>query len=58
MQKHQPFGWVKTGGSFLNIVEIYDTRALIGDTKGVVAWKYMFKDYQFADGTLFGIKEE
>lgn len=58
MQKHQPFGWVKTGGSFRNIIEIYDTRALIGDNKCLMAFKHIFDDYQFADGTPFGIKEE
>ena len=58
MQKHQPWGWVKTSGSFRNIIEIYDTRALIGGNQCLTAFKYMFEDYQFADGTPFGIKEE
>lgn len=58
MQKHQPFGWVKTGGSFRNIIEIYDTRVLIGGNECLIAFKYIFEDYQFVDGTPFGIKEE
>ena len=58
MQQHQPFGWVKTGGSFRNIIAIYDTRALISDNKCLMTFKHIFEDYQFADGTPFGIKEE
>ena len=58
MQKHQPFGWLKT--------EENDKRAIICvDNEGIVATNnafYSFNDtikyFTFEDGTPFGVKEE
>ena len=49
MQKHQPFGWLKSKASLqLNSYEISD----FSD------WERRFNAYTFADGTPYGIKEE
>lgn len=58
MQKHQPFGWIKKNDSFLNIIEIHNDGALIGNNYYYPDYKETFANYQFADGTPFGIKEE
>ena len=49
MQKHQPFGWLKSKASLqLNSYEISE----FSD------WERRFNAYTFADGTPYGIKEE
>lgn len=58
MQKHQPFGWLKKNNSFLNILEVHDDGALISNNYYYPGYKETFANYQFADGTPFGIKEE
>lgn len=64
MQKHQPFGWVK---SINNIdPEVFIYCEVITKIDGVltsmdeVPFSYgnMYKNYTFADGTPFGVKEE
>ena len=56
MQKHQPFGWVKSKSGYeLITCTMYDDLWL-GDT--LTTTERMFNDYTFADGTPFGIKEE
>ena len=56
MQKHQPFGWVKSESGYeLITCTMYDDLWL-GDT--LTTTERMFNDYTFADGTPFGIKEE
>lgn len=56
MQKHQPFGWVKSKSEYeLITCTMYDDLWL-GDT--LTTTERMFNDYTFADGTPFGIKEE
>ena len=59
MQKHQPFGWII--GKSNHIRRIIESTGngnsvLIGST-----WEsfwYIFKQYTFADGTPFGVKEK
>ena len=49
MQKHKPFGWLKSKASLqLNSYEISE----FSD------WEHRFNNYTFADGTPYGIKEE
>ena len=48
MQKHQPFGWVKKKGHYVNITRVSENCSYDG----------YFKIFTFADGTPFGIKEE
>lgn len=65
MFKHQPFGWLKAkdSGSPMLIGNIY----LNIDEEVYIVWAYngvvnsasdAFYNYTFADGTLFGIKED
>lgn len=65
MQKHQPFGWVVDGiQNFQHIDFVYSCDPDNG--YGVsLSWvetgmnfEHMLRDYKFADGTPFGIKEE
>lgn len=59
MQKHQPFGWIKSEHGYYQVIGVRDDNdvcfAITGDF-----WKfdYIFDTYTFADGTPFGIKEE
>ena len=48
MQKHQPFGWIKTDSGYEPIWHVNE-----GDD-----FNATFKGSTFADGTPFGIKEE
>ena len=48
MQKHQPFGWIKKKGNYVNITLIPKESSYNLD----------LKNFTFADGTPFGIKEE
>lgn len=61
MQKHQPFGWIKNGGYWYNIINTDGMNVKIIDTLGAIATLY-FSDilahYRFADGTPLGIREE
>ena len=58
MLKHQPFGWVKAYHGQFVITEIRDSKATIGRNDRLLDFDYIFKNYKFADGTPFGIKEE
>lgn len=59
MLKHQPFGWVKAYHGQFVITEIRDSKAAIGTGRNnnFLNYDYIFKEYTFADGTPFGIKE-
>lgn len=66
MQKHQPFGWIKGPGEYKNISSIRTTGSypilidveIRGEQYEVSRdMSKMFKDYTFADGSIFGIKE-
>ena len=61
MQKHQPFGWIKNGGYWYNIINTVGMSVKIIDTRGAIATLYfsdLLAHYRFADGTLFGVKTE
>ena len=49
MLKHQPFGWVKCKNEDCYMVHI--------EVNNDFDFKFCFKEYVFADGTPFGIKE-
>ena len=48
MLKHQPFGWIKRNGKYVNITLV----------SGECSYDDSFKSFTFADGEPFGIKEE
>lgn len=50
MQKHQPFGWTKLIGTI--------EYSFITDVDDNTNYSGAIKEYTFADGTPFGIKEE
>lgn len=60
MQKHQPFGWIKGKEdeyhTFITTVDNNDEMSLSGNS----GWSFLgiMNNYTFADGTLFGMKEE
>lgn len=56
MQKHQPFGWVNFRGLRRIIICLYE----FGFSANVADWTYDegLREFTFADGTPFGIKEE
>ena len=49
MQKHQPFGWIIMKSTQLHCIISLDV-----DTD----FDYRLKNYLFADGTPYGVKEE
>lgn len=65
MLKHQPFGWVKDDGDYINISNIGNDDVISyngGDCPVIILFKYLelneHPKVTFADGTPFGIKEE
>lgn len=61
MQKHQPFGWVKTkDGQYIRISIIDSTEKTVYAEfqEGHLEYNEAFGRYTFCDGTPFGIKEE
>lgn len=61
MEKHQPFGWIKNCGVWYNIVSTDVASVNIINTRGAIAtlyFRHLLANYHFADGALFGIKEE
>ena len=67
MLKHQPFGWVKDGSKYAEIVNVFKNDIEFSpddDDNGVLFRCFMTfesvlnQDYTFIDGTPFGIKEE
>ena len=59
MMKHQPFGWVKDKETpkFL-VCKALGNLFFIGIEDKPYNYKEVLRDYTFADGTPFGIKEE
>ncbi len=62
MQKHQPFGWIYTdeNKAYRNILSVDFAKmplVLIPD-QGSFTLNDMFECYTFADGSIFGVKEE
>ena len=59
MQKHQPFGWIKDKSGNKLIIENVDSRGCVEVYNGgACSFNEVFEYFTFADGTLFGIKEE
>lgn len=60
MLKHQPFGWVKDkeAPKFLVCKALGNLLFFIGIEDKPYNYKEVLRDYTFADGTPFGIKEE
>lgn len=59
IQKHHPFGWVKTGESIRRLITLVDVdRIQIGNQN--LNWTYaqVFKAFIFMDGQPFGVKVE
>ena len=48
MQKHQPFGWIKKKGNYVNIMQVSEESS----------YDVGLKNLTFVDGAPFGIKEE
>lgn len=63
MQKHQPFGWIKSKddlvkSKFIHINSIRNNEVLIFDSYfNYINYTELNKFYTFVDGTPFGIKE-
>ena len=66
MQKHRPFGWVKSkeSGSFFNIESLYILKRnsmrdhIVRTSYGQLYLCDMFERFTFADGQPFGVKVE
>lgn len=62
MGRHHPFGWLKNGNCYYNVVSISNMDANIISLSDVVATlcfsDFIKKNYIFADGVSFGVKEE
>ena len=64
MHKHSDFGWVyeKANSKYHNIIgisnNIYGDIEIIGSVCFTTSFERMFMDFQFIDGSPFGIKEE
>ena len=57
MQKHQPFGWIKTTHGYYAITGIKKEDVYFDSANNFQGYEYLFTNYLFADGTPFGIKE-
>lgn len=61
MQKHQPFGWLKSRFAFVHIIYISNRSVGYGSICGTTLhdnFDSVLEGFTFADGTPFGIKEE
>lgn len=59
MQKHQPFGWIKSNvdKNFYSISAITIHGCLLID-RSIISFPHLYKYNTFADGTPFGIIDE
>ncbi len=57
MQKHQPFGWVKDKEKHRSVIEEVCCSGVIVFMDSF-DYEKAIKDFTFADGTPFGVKEE
>ena len=58
MQKHQPFGWVKST-LFKDLALVQRVTTLYVEiNRDIIDYKDTLEKFTFADGTPFGIKEE
>ena len=60
MQKHQPVGWIKDKVSkvIYCIGSLDDKNIYIGANKVEHEYSYSLRNFIFADGSAFGVKEE
>ena len=59
MQKHQPFGWVKTEAGEYRFIDRVTTEIHLADQeKSYSAFCGALESFTFADGEPFGVKEE
>lgn len=58
MLKHQPFGWLKRGTYYQNIIAVDGTYIYMETLSPTFNYKEALEEFTFADGTPFGIKEE
>lgn len=58
MLKHEPFGWLKRGTYFQNIMAVDCAYIYIETFATDFNYKEALGEFTFADGTPFGIKEE
>lgn len=59
MQKHRPFGWIKKHlYGYFNIIGIKDDCINFGAKDNWLDYAYLFTNYKFVDGSVFGIKDE
>ena len=58
MQKHQPFGWIKTTHGYYAITGIKKEDVYFDSANNFQGYEYLFTNYLFADGTPFGMKED
>ena len=61
MMKHQPFGWITSQGAFFYIIYIEDKLIGYGSACGTILhtkFNDALKEFTFADGLPFGIKED
>ena len=57
MQKHQPFGWVKST-LFKNLALVQRVTTLYVEiNRDIIDYKDTFEKFTFTDGTPFGVKE-
>ena len=59
--KHKPFGWVTCQCAFFYVIHIEDKFISYGSACGTILhseFNYALKEFTFADGTPFGVKEE
>lgn len=58
MQKHQPFGWIKSNVDkhLYSILAITNNGCVLID-RSIISFQHFYKYNTFADGTPFGIKE-
>ena len=59
MMKHRPFGWLFNKESECYVYPVlYTSITAVFADKSTANFNSMFKNYTFADGKLFGIKEK
>ena len=58
MQKHQPFGWIKSNVDkhLYSILAITNNGCVLID-RSIISFQHFYKYNTFADGTPFGFKE-
>ena len=58
MQKHQPFGWIKSPNGKLFCIDTITDVGITNIHRTCQFSDYLETNYTFADGTPFGVKEE